>query len=301
MQDLQTMKYGDILKLVNDKRESTASTAEENEMLTQLQNILEGAKDKLGNITVDDTKDNQVQAENTNNSDAYNLKVRSVINETFNEDGFVIHNSGFSLIVNEETFKNILRVDNPKYNEISYSIYVDTDNTDEAVEEIEKMNKEDSENQLMVLFNFYDMRSTREYQGYIKKAVVYSFLGFVILFSIVNIYNTILTSINLRKREIATLKSMGMSKKQLNKMLFLESLFYGLDSTIYGSIISFAILYMRYFIYETNKQIYGFNMPWTYLLISILVLYVVILIATKNAKKKLKNQNIIDEIRDENI
>ena len=301
MQDLQTIKYGDTLKLVNYNKESTASTAEENEMLAQFQNILEGAKDKLGNITVDDTKDNQVQTGNTNNSDAYNLKVRSVINETFNIAGPAAAKSGFSVIVNEETFKNILRVDFPTYNEVPYLLYVDTDNTDEAVEEIEKMNKENSENQLMVLFNFYDMRSAWEYQGYIKKAVVYSFLGFVILFSIVNIYNTILTSISLRKREIAILKSMGMSKKQLNKMLFLESLFYGLDSTIYGSLISFAILYIRYFISETNKQIYGFNMPWMYLIISIFVLYTVILIATKSGKKKLKNQNIIDEIRDENI
>lgn len=46
-----------------------------------------------------------------------------------------------------------------------------------------------------------------------------------------------------QKREIAMLKSMGMSNSQMNKMFFLEGIFYGLDSLIYGSVNTLCDIY----------------------------------------------------------
>ena len=50
---------------------------------------------------------------------------------------------------------------------------------------------------------------------------------------------------------------------------------------------------------ETN--IYMFKIPWLNIGISALVMYVVIFMAMSFAKRKIKKQNIIDEIRNENI
>ena len=96
------------------------------------------------------------------------------------------------------------------------------------------------------------------------------------------------------------LKSMGMSNKGISKMFTLEGIFYGLDSIIYGVLISLVILYIMYMVMiETN--IYMFKIPWLNIGISALVMYVVIFMAMSFAKRKIKKQNIIDEIRNENI
>ena len=139
-----------------------------------------------------------------------------------------------------------------------------------------------------------------ESQEMIKPIIAYSFVVFISVISILNIFNTILSSIYSRKREIAMLKSMGMSNKGISKMFTLEGIFYGLDSIIYGVLISLVILYIMYMsMIETN--IYMFKIPWENIGISALVMYVVIFMAMSFAKRKIKKQNIIDEIRNENI
>ena len=77
--------------------------------------------------------------------------------------------------------------------------------------------------------------------------------GLISVFSVINIFSTITSSILLKKREIAELKSLGMSNKQINKMLFLEGIFYGLNAIIYGVIISLIILYLMYLFMENTK------------------------------------------------
>ncbi|MCI8393658.1 MAG: FtsX-like permease family protein [Clostridia bacterium] len=148
--------------------------------------------------------------------------------------------------------------------------------------------------------NTYKEKMSNESQEMIKPIIAYSFVVFISVISILNIFNTILSSIYSRKREIAMLKSMGMSNKGISKMFTLEGIFYGLDSIIYGVLISLVILYIMYMVMiETN--IYMFKIPWLNIGISALVMYVVIFMAMSFAKRKIKKQNIIDEIRNENI
>ncbi len=63
---------------------------------------------------------------------------------------------------------------------------------------------------------------------------------------ILNFINAMLTSIISRRREFAMLQSIGMTNKQLNKMLILEGVFYALGSIvisiILGSIVSLTIV-----------------------------------------------------------
>ena len=105
----------------------------------------------------------------------------------------------------------------------------------------------------------------------------------------------------LRKKDFAVLKSMGMSEKQINKMMRLEGIFYGLDSIFYGIVISLTILFVTYPRMGIDMMIYPFTIPWLNIGICVVAVYAVIFVSMKSAKKKIANKNIIDEIREENI
>lgn len=201
-------------------------------------------------------------------------------------------------IANENTIDKF-KITNTNSGSISmYNIYIDTDN----VYELDNRKKELAElcNQTYFGYNLYEERISELSQKAVTKIVAYTLVGLVSLISVFNIFNTIAQSIMLRKREFAELKSIGMSNKQLNKMLFLEGIFYGLDSVIYGILISLVILYAIYLIMIDTK-LYVFSIPCKYIGISIFVTYLVIFIAIYSAKRKIRDNNIIDEIRDENI
>ena len=57
---------------------------------------------------------------------------------------------------------------------------------------------------------------------------VYIFVMFIGVFGIINLLNTLITNILTRKRELGVLQAVGLSSKQLSKMLLIEGLFYTL-------------------------------------------------------------------------
>ncbi len=91
-----------------------------------------------------------------------------------------------------------------------------------------------------------------------------------------------------------------MSEKQINKMLSLEGVFYGLKACTYGIFSSLIILVIMYYNIE-DYSYYKFNIPWAYIGSCIIVIYSIIFFSIWHAKRKIKNKNIIDEIRNENI
>ena len=67
------------------------------------------------------------------------------------------------------------------------------------------------------------------------KILMYGFISLVTLIGVTSVFNTISTSIALRKKEFAVLRSIGLTRGGFNKMLFFESLFFGLKSLIFFS------------------------------------------------------------------
>ena len=91
-----------------------------------------------------------------------------------------------------------------------------------------------------------------------------------------------------------------MNNKQINKMLTLEGIFYGVEGIIWGILIGIAIIYVIYKIMVDN-QIYSFSISWFNIIMSILGTYIVILATILNSKKKINQKEIIEEVKDENI
>lgn len=129
---------------------------------------------------------------------------------------------------------------------------------------------------------------------------LYGFIIVIILIGITNIYNTITTSMQLRKPEFASLKSLGMTKGEFNRMIRLESLFIGLKSLIFSISIGLILSYLIYSVMGKNEGL-TYDLPIPAIIISIIAVFILINTLMRYSIKKINKQNIIETIRDENI
>ena len=127
--------------------------------------------------------------------------------------------------------------------------------------------------------------------------------GFVCLISLIctaNIFNTVSTSVALRRREFAMLRSVGMTKKQFHKMLRLESLFYGLKGIFYGLPGAVLVSWVLYQAFSSGFE-FPFTLPWMEILIAVVAVFAVVATTMLYAGRRLKQDDIIDTLRQENI
>ena len=206
-----------------------------------------------------------------------------------------LDNSNFlAILVSSNTFDNMIR--NEEKNVVTTEIKIMKKNIlEEKENEIKAKFGED-----ITISNIYEGRISASSEERIKEVILYSFVGLIAVLSTINIFNIISSSIILRRREFAILKSIGMSKRKINKMLFLEGIFYVLRALIYGIIISTIILFIMY-LFMIETKLYSFRISWINILYSCMATYLVIFIAIEHSKNKIVNKNIIDDIKNENI
>ena len=127
--------------------------------------------------------------------------------------------------------------------------------------------------------------------------------GFIVLISLIaaaNVFNTISTNISLRRREFAMLKSVGMAQKDFNKMMNFECLLYGSRALLYGLPVSCGVTYLIYLSimegYETR-----FHLPWGAISIAVLSVFLVVFITMMYSMSKIKKDNPIDALKNENL
>ncbi len=126
---------------------------------------------------------------------------------------------------------------------------------------------------------------------------LYGFIIVISLIGVTNIFNTITTNLELRKNEFAILKSIGMTKKEFNRMIRLESIFIGFKSLIIGIPIGVIISYVIYKAFNEVK----YNFPILAIIISIFTVFILIILIMKYSINKINKQNTIETIRNENI
>ena len=129
---------------------------------------------------------------------------------------------------------------------------------------------------------------------------LYGFIIVISLIGITNIFNTITTNMNLRSKEFAMLKSIGMTKHEFNKMIRLESLFYGVKSLVIGIPLGIIGSILIYKAFEVGNDL-GYVIPWESIIIASIVVFLLISIIMHFSVKKINKQNIIETIRNDNI
>ena len=129
---------------------------------------------------------------------------------------------------------------------------------------------------------------------------LYGFIIVISLIGITNIFNTITTNMELRKQEFAMLKSVGMTTKEFNRMIRLESLFMGIKSLFFGIPIGIVLSYLIYHFLSKESGI-PYKPPVVAIIISIVVVFILISLIMKYSMNKINKQNTIETIRNENI
>ena len=135
----------------------------------------------------------------------------------------------------------------------------------------------------------------------VVKILMYGFISLVTLIGVTSVFNTISTSMALRKREFAVLRSIGLTNRGFNKILFFESLFFGMKSLIFAIPVSIGITVLIHYALADMVSISTIIIPWKYIIISIVSVFVIVLLTMMYSTSKIKNHNIIEQIREENI
>lgn len=204
-----------------------------------------------------------------------------------------VYNSGGTLIVSDEVMN---RLDSNSIVEMFFK----TDDADKLEKNIKS-----------TLNNYPELKNTninnidREMKAYHNMILLVSIFlyGFIIVISLIgitNIFNTITTNMNLRRKEFAMLKSIGMTKKEFNKMIRLESLMYGTKALIIGITLGLIGGYLIYKAFASGNDMH-YLVPFKEIILVIVIVYVLVWLIMKYSIKKTRDQNIIETIRNDNI
>ena len=129
---------------------------------------------------------------------------------------------------------------------------------------------------------------------------LYGFIIVISLIGITNIFNTITTNMELRKKEFAMLKSVGMTTKEFNHMIRLESAFMGTKSLLYGLPLGLLLSYIIYTKLGRDDGL-AFAVPYMAVIMAVLVVFLLIAGIMRYSMSKINKQNTIETIRNENI
>lgn len=203
--------------------------------------------------------------------------------------GFEGRTSNGYLIASDEWIEQ-----NSNYVLKEIEVYINCKNPDVLEENIKKIDKN---------FNITNIDAyIREQKAmWIVIAIfLYGFITVISLIGVTNIFNTITTNMNLRSKEFANLKSIGMTTKEFNRMIRLESIFYGTKSLLIGIPIGLGLSYLMFKAFGESVD-FGFIFPVSGILISIIAVFSLIISIMKYSLNKINKQNIIETIRKDNI
>lgn len=194
--------------------------------------------------------------------------------------------SGGYLVVNIDDFKD--------YDFKIESILIQSNNPNQFEKDCEK------EHKLIIVDNLERMIKEEKSMNLVISIFLYGFITVITLIGITNIFNTITSNIELRQKEFAMLKSIGMTKKEFNKMVNLETIFYSTKSLIYGIILGLGGTFALYKAFSVKIDS-GIYIPIKPIIISIIAVFILVFIIMKYSVNKINKQNTIETIRKENI
>ena len=125
---------------------------------------------------------------------------------------------------------------------------------------------------------------------------IYGFLVLIALITLFNIINSIAMSVAAKMKQYGTFRAIGLSNRQLAKMIVAETATYAITGTICGSILGIVfnkILFSKLITYRWGDV---WNFPFVQLGIIIIVVNIAIILAVRTPIKKLKETSIVDTI-----
>ena len=219
----------------------------------------------------------------------YNIKIAGITTEVpmgYNSPLYhpiiVLSEENTNVIINETRQKDI---------------FISSSNADKTFDELKELFTDYE----VHIFNMEEEARTQKSLYILIAIFLYGFITVIALIGTTNIFNTITTNMSLRQREFATLKSVGMTNDEFNRMIRLETLFYCGKSLLIGLPIGILFTYIIYRLFNQGELIVKYVFPWSAIIIVCLILFILIFAIMKYSLGKIKNQNTIETIRNENI
>lgn len=263
-------------------------------------------KVKEKGILINDLKYYSTSAKKTKVVDIYNYKKGEKINLNYELDDV---QKDFSIELASVTDKRpaglesyysfggflIVDLENTQYLEFEPErLMIDATFADKVAKDIELIDSE------LVINNFDEAAQAERAMVIVISIFLYGFIGVITLIGVTNIFNTLTSNMELRQKEFAMLKSIGMTKREFNRMINLETLFYSSKSLIYGIILGLIGSYLLHLGFNENIEM-KYSLPITGIIISIVFVFIIVYIIMKYSISKINKQNTIETIRKENV
>lgn len=132
----------------------------------------------------------------------------------------------------------------------------------------------------------------------ITSVLIYSLVIIIGVIGLMNLINTMITSIITRKRELGILQAIGLSDKQLVKMLQIEGLFYTVGALLITLTLGNILGYIAVIIFRNTGASYAiYDYPLTQTIIMIVAITLVQILITYMVTNNFKKDSLVDRIR----
>ena len=260
--------------------------------------------------------DNAVEGDTESSTEDNNNGIRKTVDVTIAgvTDKVPIGYEGYSnntlytlLFMNQKGFES-LWADGKSGNELkpgyaTYSAYVVAENADDYQDTFEKETEGNPEYSQISFYVSNRDKQMREDKSLFTLLGVFAYglIVVIALIGITNIINTLSTGMELRSREFATLRSIGMTDKQFAGMVRLESVFISVKALVIGVPLGVLISYLLCVIMNRMDDAIMYEPPYKAIILCIVVVIMLIYAIMKLSMTKLRHNNIIETIKNENL
>lgn len=230
-------------------------------------------------------KDGDIIDSKLSNGDNIKVEVGKVSNIRPSGMKNAYYDGGF-LFLNTKYFNNI--------NYYPYKLLIDTNNSEQLAKDIASIDSD------LYVYDISKVAKEEKSMILVISIFLYGFITVITLIGTTNIFNTITSNMELRQKEFAMLKSVGMTKKEFNRMINLETLFYSTKALIYGTILG---IIGSYAVHKSFSKMYetSFVLPYKAIIICIIFVFIIVYIIMRYSINKINKQNTIETIRKDNI
>lgn len=217
------------------------------------------------------------------------IKIAGLTEKTF--VGLDAYQSSARLIVNRAFYDK-----GPDY--VYETVYINCEDPDRVQTQIEEICKDDE-----TLNVENRQESARQTEAFYTLLAIffYGFIAVIALIGITSIFNTITTNMQLRRQEFAMLKSIGMTTREFNRMIRLESIFCGGPSLAIGIPVGCVLSYLIYRMMSGGSTDVGYRLPLWPVCVSVIAVFALLLAIMRYSMQRIRKQNLIETIRNENI
>lgn len=228
--------------------------------------------------------------EDLNNDNCIEFKVKKILDKNpFESD----YNYDFKIIMSKDFLEKINTSEYIRYElKFKYTNINDEKLTESASNEIQSI----EEDYKLTLNDLNADNKMQQQMWTVINVFVYGFIVIISLIGIVNVVNTISLNILLKKKEFGTLGTIGMSERQLSKMVILEGMLHGIIASIIGGIISLGLVLIAVKIINFGLTVSN-KIYWQPFVIGFTINLLVVLIASLIPLNKLKKMSLVETIR----